>query len=389
MSQFGGKPDTKRHFTVVMGGKEHGLYVSSTPSSAAKKAVTKLCAANKSKKVEFYIREITQGSKKKTYGPYLGFIEKLKEPIELKGRVIRYKPVAKLSGKTSEMKGGGLNIKPEDFFVNYNYRTANNKPNGDPKFKYSESTFGTDKIFFGKKISLENSKKYFSIVLASDGSFGFLTIDPATKQFKTYDYDKSNLTNYFQNNIFPRLDEYIIPNPDNVHKIKFSDKMKEQLDILRKLTEQLKQKLEQQKLEQQKIEQDKNKIILKSFKQIEGSDDDIYLTFLFKGEEITNNMNNIKSKNSYLFFNETTKRPIGDFEHFIYSDIIKNIVINILELGQKIVIKIGENGTVADLFSYPSLKESNLLANSRLNKNSFNKMIGIVENFLTPKENNE
>jgi hypothetical protein len=106
MSQFGGK-DSKRHFTVVMGNKEHGLYVSSTPSSAAKKAVTKLCASNKSKKVEFSIREITQGSKKKTYGPYDGYIEKLKEPIELKGRVIRYKPVAKLSRKVGKkMKGG-------------------------------------------------------------------------------------------------------------------------------------------------------------------------------------------------------------------------------------------------------------------------------------------
>ena len=67
MPQFGGK-DSKRHFTVVIRGKEHGLYVSSSPSSAAKKAVTKLCAANKGKKVEFHIREITQGSKKKTYG---------------------------------------------------------------------------------------------------------------------------------------------------------------------------------------------------------------------------------------------------------------------------------------------------------------------------------
>ena len=105
MIQFGGK-DSKRHFTVVMEGKEHGLYVSSTPSSAAKKAVTKLCAANKSKKVEFSIREITQGSKKKTYGPYSGYIEKLKEPIELKGRVIRYKSFAKLSGKSGAKKGG-------------------------------------------------------------------------------------------------------------------------------------------------------------------------------------------------------------------------------------------------------------------------------------------
>jgi hypothetical protein len=107
MPQFGGK-DSKRHFTVVMGGKEHGLYVSSTPSSAAKKAVTKLCTANKSKKVEFYIREITQGSKKKTYGPYSGHIEKLKEPIELKGRVIRYKPVAKLIGKVNKKMKGGM-----------------------------------------------------------------------------------------------------------------------------------------------------------------------------------------------------------------------------------------------------------------------------------------
>jgi hypothetical protein len=114
MPQFGGKnakkktssSSTKRHFTVVMGNKDQGLYVSSSPSSAARKAVSKLCASNKSKKVEFSIREITQGSKKKTYGPYKGYIEKLKEPIELKGRVIKYKPVAKLSRKTGAKKGG-------------------------------------------------------------------------------------------------------------------------------------------------------------------------------------------------------------------------------------------------------------------------------------------
>ena len=113
MPQIGGK-DSKRHFTVVMEGKENGLYISSTPSSAAKKAVTKLCTANKSKKVEFHIREITQGSKKKTYGPYKGHIEKLKEPIELKGRVIKYKPVAKLSAKKGVQKGG-LQLSPNKY----------------------------------------------------------------------------------------------------------------------------------------------------------------------------------------------------------------------------------------------------------------------------------
>ena len=97
---------SKRHFTVVIGTKEHGLYVSSSPSSAARKAVSKLCGKEKGKKVEFCLREITQGSKKKTYGPYLGHVEKLAKPIELKGRVIERKPVAHLKAKSSAKKGG-------------------------------------------------------------------------------------------------------------------------------------------------------------------------------------------------------------------------------------------------------------------------------------------
>jgi len=58
----------KRHFKVIIGNEEHGLYTSSTPSSAARKAVSKLCADNKNKKVEFSIRETTQESNKKIYG---------------------------------------------------------------------------------------------------------------------------------------------------------------------------------------------------------------------------------------------------------------------------------------------------------------------------------
>jgi hypothetical protein len=105
----------KRHFTVVIGSKEHGLYISSKPSSAAKKAVSKLCAANKSKKVEFCLREITQGSKKKTYGPYVGEMKKLKKPIELKGRVIRHeiklhlKKEKRSTIKTAKKMRGGEN----------------------------------------------------------------------------------------------------------------------------------------------------------------------------------------------------------------------------------------------------------------------------------------
>ena len=119
---------SKRHFTVVIGNKEHGLYVSSSPSSAARKAVSKLCATDKKKKVEFQIREITQGSKKKTYGPYLGAIEKLDKPIELKGRVIKYKPVAKLLGKKTKTggakkKGSILVVQSKDGKVSKKYIT--------------------------------------------------------------------------------------------------------------------------------------------------------------------------------------------------------------------------------------------------------------------------
>ena len=180
MQQFGGK-DSKRHFTVVMGGKEHGLYVSSTPSSAAKKAVTKLCAANKSKKVEFYIREITQGSKKKTYGTYEGHIEKLKEPIELKGRVIKYKPVAKLLKKKSEMKGGvsefnknrnsvtGLTVDAiEKMFKNFKVENQQ-----EPAyFHYKIRRNPTNTFYFGRTLDINSQKYYpFSIHFINDNAY--------------------------------------------------------------------------------------------------------------------------------------------------------------------------------------------------------------------------
>jgi hypothetical protein len=180
MQQFGGK-DSKRHFTVVMSGKEHGLYVSSTPSSAARKAVTKLCVSNKSKKVEFEIREITQGSKKKTYGPYEGHIEKLKEPIELKGRVIKYKPVAKLLKKKSEMKGGvsefnknrnsvtGLTVNAiEKMFKNFKVENQQ-----EPAyFHYKIRRNPTNTLYFGRTLDINSQKYYpFSIHFINDDAY--------------------------------------------------------------------------------------------------------------------------------------------------------------------------------------------------------------------------
>ena len=126
--------NSKRHFTAVVNSKEHGLYISSSPSSAARKIVSKLCNVNKNKKVEFHVREITQGSKKKTYGPYLGEMKKLAKPIELKGRIIRYatevhlkkkkNSTAKSLKKTSKkMRGGFIESKGylsyNDFEIDY------------------------------------------------------------------------------------------------------------------------------------------------------------------------------------------------------------------------------------------------------------------------------
>jgi hypothetical protein len=117
----------KRHFTAVVDSKEHGLYISSSPSSAARKIVSKLCAASKSKKVEFCVREITQGSKKKTYGPYLGEMKKLAKPIELKGRIIRFETEVHLKKKKTDIKTlkkigkkmRGGNVETKLFLIKY------------------------------------------------------------------------------------------------------------------------------------------------------------------------------------------------------------------------------------------------------------------------------
>ncbi len=179
MHLFGGKnakktsSSTKRHFTVVMKNKEHGLYVSSNPSSAARKAVSKLCATDKKRKVEFSIRETTNNSKKKTYGPYLGHMEKLKKPVELKGRVIWYKPVAKLIRKTGKksvvkkdrMRGGYNKGETETsiFFISssVDYRFLSNfyGPNyGDDNFTFTDENELNN---LGNQIVFKNMEQYF------------------------------------------------------------------------------------------------------------------------------------------------------------------------------------------------------------------------------------
>jgi hypothetical protein len=110
------KSDEKRHFRVVeVNGKAVSIgdiYVkknTGTPSSAAKKALRTCCTHLKIKgnkkvncNVKFCIQEITQGSKKKVYGPYKGTYKNIpkSEQVELPGGIVRkFKPVVKLVSK--------------------------------------------------------------------------------------------------------------------------------------------------------------------------------------------------------------------------------------------------------------------------------------------------
>jgi hypothetical protein len=132
--------------------------------------------------VEFHIREITQGSKKKTYGPYSGYIEKLKEPIELKGRVIKYKPVAKLSGKKGVMKGGAsaldtiYSLKQKEFLEN----------NTDEKYKFEKNIFSPDKLFFGDKIIMNENYYYPFVLVFSSNDFAGKAYILKDTNYETY-----------------------------------------------------------------------------------------------------------------------------------------------------------------------------------------------------------
>ena len=99
-----------------------GVYVSSNPSGAAKKALSQLCRVKKIHgQCTLYIvmRETTQGSSKKHFTYKLNRI-KLAKPIDLKGRLIHYTnksksvdsiPKCKRSRKSHGRKKSAKNIR--------------------------------------------------------------------------------------------------------------------------------------------------------------------------------------------------------------------------------------------------------------------------------------
>ena len=109
---------TKRYFTIVIGSKENGRYISSSPISLAKKVLSKLLILHKCKKIEFCIRETTKFSKKKVYGPCLGEMKKLENPIE-------YKPSVHIKKEKIRIKmRGGEEFQLSNFFNGgYNHQS--------------------------------------------------------------------------------------------------------------------------------------------------------------------------------------------------------------------------------------------------------------------------
>jgi len=62
-----------RNFIILFNSKEYSPNYSSTPSLAARKFFSSINKSNQIKsKIEFYVKETTEGSKKKIYGPYIG-----------------------------------------------------------------------------------------------------------------------------------------------------------------------------------------------------------------------------------------------------------------------------------------------------------------------------
>ncbi len=122
---------TKRYFTIVIGSKENGRYISSSPISLAKKVLSKLLILHKCKKIEFCIRETTKSSEKKIYGPYLGEMKKLEKPIELKDRIIHYKPSVHIKKEKIHIKmRGGDDFQLSNFFIgDYNHQSLIQKLN--------------------------------------------------------------------------------------------------------------------------------------------------------------------------------------------------------------------------------------------------------------------
>ncbi len=198
----------KRHFTVVEGKKEHGLFVGRNPSSVARKVVSKLSKAGK--KVVFELREITQGSKKKVYGPYEGQKKKLKEPRKVGDRVYKYESVV----KKIEKKGGTNDYfnSPEDHTLVFNFY-----PEG-----FESVGSGVELKYEIKKTKQENGTSFYQLVPITRKGMNIAPVPLPADQFidalytlvvkQTY----NRLSPYLNNNSKQRAYSYLEKDKTNL-----------------------------------------------------------------------------------------------------------------------------------------------------------------------------
>jgi hypothetical protein len=86
-----------------------GRYISKEPEGAARKAFSRLCHRKRIRgqcAMIITVQELTQGSNSKTWTYRLNR-EKLATPIELNGRIIEYRPVAKAVNSMPTTCGSG------------------------------------------------------------------------------------------------------------------------------------------------------------------------------------------------------------------------------------------------------------------------------------------
>jgi hypothetical protein len=142
--------ENKRHFRVIeLEGKpvsfgEGKITLKSSPADAARKLLSSI--AHKKGldgmkklnigKIKFKIQEFTQGSKKKVYGPYVGYfhkytVEELKKTIfkDEKRVVPKMKPIVKLNKSTNNKTNKSTNNKTNNSKNNKTNKSTNNKMN--------------------------------------------------------------------------------------------------------------------------------------------------------------------------------------------------------------------------------------------------------------------
>ncbi len=155
----------KRHFTIIYGNKEKGLFIGRSPISIARKVVSHL---SNGKNVIFSLREITQGSKKKVYGPYEGIKKKLKEPRKVGDRIYKYESIV----RRIEKKGGEIDKPNASIFIEKKNEKSEKTDILNIK-KYSKNIFKRSKLsalkYIKNKFSEENKEESkFKITYASN-----------------------------------------------------------------------------------------------------------------------------------------------------------------------------------------------------------------------------